>query len=225
MVEHNINNDWVDRYIRDELTAEEETAFEERLLQDPELQQELEAAMAIVEALERTDLITGDLVDPPVSSISKNSWTPFAMAASVLLAVVSSTLLWRANIESAELRQQIDGLQQPRGHVLNASIDIMRASGKNTPDAIIQKPDGQSAIVLDIELSARFKQQQQIHFELREEAANEAVLTWNATPTADNRASVMINSETIPDGRVLLFITAPGITSESRLLEFRPPNR
>ena len=225
MSEYNIDNDWVDRYIRDELSAEEEIAFEERLLDDPELQQQLQAALAIRESFSRTDLMTDDEVNTSFSTTRGNSWTPLAMAASVILAVVSSTLLWRANIESAELRQQINELHQPRTRVLNVPIDIMRSSGKSTPDAIIQKPDGQAAIVLDIELSGRFQKADEIHFELREESASEVLLAWSAQPPTDNRATVILNSESLPDGRVILSISATGIQPESRLLEFRSENR
>lgn len=226
MADYNINNDWVDLYIRDELNADEEIAFEERLLEDTELQQELKAALAIKETFKRTDLITGDVVDAPVSSSIRNSWTPFAMAASVLLAVASTTLLWRANIETDGLRQQLEALQQPRTSVLNVPIDIMRSAGSSTPDAIIQKPDGQGVIVLDIELSARFGQLENVDFELREEATEDAVLAWSSRPTPDNRASVVLNSESIPEGRVILSITSSASQQkETRLLEFRAADR
>ena len=221
MADHNINNDWVDRYIRDELNAEEEIAFEEKLLEDPELQQELEAALAIKETFKRTDLITGDVVDPSISTTTKNSWTPFAMAASVLLAVASTTLLWRANIETDGLRQQLEALQQPRTSVLNVPVDIMRSAGNSTPDVIIQKPESQGVIVLDVELSSRFSQLDQISFELSEENG-ERFLAWSSSPSPDGRASVVLNSESITDGRVTLAMSAPGSQQkETRLLEFR----
>lgn len=222
MAEHNINNDWVDRYIRDELNAEEEVAFEERLLEDTGLQQELEAALAIKETLQRRELMTGNVVEPPASAVTRNSWTPYAMAASVLLAVASTTLLWRANIETNGLKQQLEALKQPRTSVLNVPVDIMRSAGNTTPDVIIQKPGMQGVIVLDVELSPRFSQLDQINFELSGEAG-EQFLAWRSSPTPDGRASVVLNSEIIPDGRVILAMSSPGTEQkETRLLEFRP---
>ncbi len=221
MAEYDINNDWVDRYVRDDLNAEEEIAFEEKLLEDPELQQELKAALAIKETFKRTDLVTGDVVDPSVSTSTRNSWTPFAMAASVLLAVASTTLLWRANIETDGLRQQLEALQQPRTSVLNVPVDIMRSAGNGSPDVIIQKPGSQGVIVLDVELSSRFSQLDQINFELSKENGGQ-FLAWSSSPSPKGRASVVLNSESIPDGRVILTMNAPGSQlKETRLLEFR----
>jgi len=223
MAEYDIDKGWVDRYIRNELSPEEEIAFEERLLEDPELQQELEAALAIKETMKRSDLVRGDVVAPPVNT--GNSWTPFALAASVLLAVASTTLLWRANIESDELRQQLEALKQPRTNVLNVPVDIMRSSGNGIPDVIIQKQDGQSVIVLDIELSPRFSQLDQVDFELSEESG-ERLLAWSSSGSRNGRTSAVLNSESVPDGRVILAMTSPGDQlKETRLLEFRAVDR
>ncbi len=53
MPDHDFNSDWVDRYIRHELSEQEEMSFEEYLLEDVQLQQTLEAALAIREALKQ----------------------------------------------------------------------------------------------------------------------------------------------------------------------------
>jgi len=71
----------------------------------------------------------------------------------------------------------------------------------------------------------RFQQLEEVYFELREETANEAVLTWSARPSPDNRTSVFLNNELIPDGRFIISITAPGMQPQTRLLEFRAANR
>jgi hypothetical protein len=143
------------------------------------------------------------------------------LAASVLLAVTSTTLLWRASIESDELRQQLEALKQPRSNVLNVPVDIMRSTTSNAPDVIIQKPEGQGAIVLDIELSSQFSQLDQVDFELREENGGR-LLAWRSNASPGGRVSVVLNSESVPDGRVILAMTSPGFQpEETRLLEFR----
>lgn len=221
MAENDIDTDWVDRYIRDELSAEEEMAFEERLLQDAELQRELEAALAIKETFKRNDIMTGDPVAPFTRSTNRNAWTPFALAASVLLAVASTTLLWRANIETNGLKRQLETLRQPRTNVLSVPVDIMRSAGSGTPDVIIQKPGPNGVVVLDIELSSRFSQLDHVDFSLSE-AAGGQLLAWSSKPAPDGIASVALNSESIPAGRVILKMTAPGGQfEETRLLEFR----
>ena len=222
MAERIINSSWVDRYIRDELSADDEIAFEERLLDDQELQQELEAALAIQETLSRSDL-SDVVVAHSASKLATNSWTPFAMAASVLLAVASTTLLWRANIESDNLRHQLEELGQPRSSVLMVPVDIMRSAGMATPDVIILKPGGQAIIALDIELSARFHPLESISFELRDEKNLGETLEWSSSPTSDGRAQVFLHSESIPEGRVILTMSGPdGQPKETRLLEFLP---
>ena len=227
MTEYDIGSDWVDRYMRDELNAAEEMVFEERLLEDLELQRELEAALGIKEMLKHSGLKTGDVIGPSTSKVSEiskvtgNSWRPLALAASVLLAVASTTLLWRANIESNGLKQQLQALQQPRTSILNVPVDIMRSSGDGSPDVIVQKPGQQGVVVLDVELTSGFSQLNEIHFELSEENGSR-FLAWNSSPSHAGRASVVLNSESIPDGRVTLTMTAPdGQMKETRLLEFR----
>lgn len=225
MVEQKVNNNWVDRYIRDELSAEDQAVFEENLFEDSELQQELEVALAIHETLRLDEQMSGEAHVSSKSSIVTNPWTPLAMAASVLLAVVSTTLLWRSSVETGGLRQQLEALQQPRSSILNVPVNIMRSDGNDTPDVIIQKPDGKSVIVLNIELASRFQTLEMISFSLRQEGAKQ-FLTWSSQPSPDGHASVALNSESIPDGRVILQITgAENNVHESRLLEFRPANR
>lgn len=229
MTKKDITGDWVDRYVRDELSAEDELAFEEQLLEDPALQQQVEAALGIKEALKLDELDEDNqdstTVDGPLQpKASGNSWTPLAFAASVLLAVASTTLLWRANIESDGLRQQLNEMQQPRTNMLKISVDIMRSAGNGTPDIIIQKPALRGIIALDIELSSRFSQLDEITFQLSEENGNSFV-TWAGRPSSDGRASVILNSESIPAGKVVLTMTSPDEQSkETRLMEFRAAN-
>jgi len=219
MADHGFNSDWVDRYVRDELSGGDEASFEEALLEDPILQREVEAALAIRETLRQDPLALETVSESTVQP--GNSWAPYAMAASVLLAVISTTLFWRANIETNGLQKQIIALQQPRTSVLQVPVNIMRSSSSSTPDVVILKPPGQGVIVLNIELSPGFKELPSIEFALQQDDAN-PFLSWVATPGPDGRTSVVLIAEPIPNGLVHLNMFSPvsGVR-ETRLLEFR----
>lgn len=212
---------FVDRYIRDELSAEELAAFEEALLEDPELQLHVETALGIRQVLSQAQALGDSAAPRPGRGRTRNQWAPLAMAASVLLALVSATLLWRTSLESNELKAQIEALKQPRTSVLQVPVDIMRSSGNVTPDVIIQKPAGHGLVVLDIELPPEFQNAPLIHFELRRDEAP-PIVSWSARPGQDGRSSVALNAEAIPLGLIHLYISdEAGELRESRLLEFR----
>jgi len=223
MIEQAQYGEWVDRYVRDELSDAEVVVFEEQLLEDTELQSELEAILVIKQALKLD--VTGEMgsAESAENTHGHNQWSTYAMAASVLLAVVSTTFYWRSSVEAGHLKEQIANLQAPRTSVLNVPVNIMRSGGNSTPDVIIQKPAGQGVIVLDIELSARFQSLDAINFELLT-ANSTTILKWTAAANSSDRASVVLNSELIPDGLVHLQMSDPsGKLHESRLLEFRKP--
>lgn len=218
MVEERFDDDWVDRYVRDELSPEDEDRFEQRLMEDAGLQARVEAALGIRGVLQQSSATTQS---PPAGRIGSNPWTSWALAASVALAAVTTVLLWRENVRNNALREQVRSLQAPRTSVLTVPVDIMRSSGAGSPDVIIQKPADDGAIVLDIELAPRFRGLEQIDFSLQ--APDGApVLAWSATPGADGRAVVVLQPESLPDGLVELWIVGPnGRLNGRRLLEFR----
>jgi anti-sigma factor RsiW len=221
MIEQSSYSDWVDRYVRDELSDEEVIVFEEQLLEDSELQTELEAVLVMKETLKLETSQVTDFSESAEKTPGRNQWSALAMAASVLLAVVSTTFYWRASVETGNLQEQIANLQAPRASVLNVPVNIMRSGDDATPDVIIQKPAGQGAIVLDIELSARFQSLDLVNFELQADQST-TVLKWAAQPTSSGRASVVLNSELVPDGMVQLQMSDfSGELHERRLLEFR----
>jgi hypothetical protein len=213
---------WVDRYVRDELAVDETVEFEQALMESPAMQQDLETALGLREAL---------LLEPK-QSVSRNgrlpeplpgggNWQPVALAASVLLAVFSTVMFWKVSNDSAGLQNQLDLLKQPRTQVLTVPVNIMRSASSRTPDVIIQKPVGHSAILLDIELGSAASKLEELVFELVDDDGV-AISSWNAAPTKRGRASVMISSEQIPSARLWLQISSSeGRTLERRLLEFR----
>lgn len=223
MTEQGRYDEWVDRYVRDELSEEEVADFEERLMTDSDLQSQLEAVLVMKEALKLESESQTESAKDAVASPWRNQWSPLAIAASVLLAVVSTTLYWRSNVEIGQLQEQVTALQAPRTTVLTVPVDIMRSAGSATPDVIVEIPPGHSAIVLDIELSDRFRKLRAVNFELLTQDA-ETVLAWTAAPAGSETVAVVLDSEVIPAGMLQLRMSDPGGgMQESRLLEFRKP--
>ena len=206
----------VDRYVRDQLGPEEEAAFEERLMSDPGLQAEVEAALAIRSAFELEQ--RHDDAPAEVAVAQGNPWTPYAMAASVALAVISTLMYWQSSVETGELREQLSTLQGPQAGVLPVSVPIMRSTG-GSPDAIIQRP-ASGGVLRDIELSQRFHDADQLSFTLAA-PGGETILSWQSGAPLNGRTTVLLPSAELPDGRVELRIAREGAEGETRLLEFR----
>ena len=140
MTKPEFNQDWVDRYVRDQLTDEEVESFESRLMDDPDLQDALETALAL-QRLQKLDL--DEAPQPDRSSIpsgSTSSWQSFALAASLLVAVGSSVFLWRASNENALLNRQLQALNTPTTSVLTVPVDILRSPDSQVPVVIRQIP-------------------------------------------------------------------------------------
>jgi hypothetical protein len=90
-----------------------------------------------------------------------------------------------------------------------------------TPDVIVHKPAGHSAILLDIELGPRARESELLEFALVAYAGN-PILTWSAAPAEDGHTSVMLNSEQVPASRLWLQTSSSdGQVLERSSLEFR----
>lgn len=224
MLEQSRQEHWVDWYLRGKLSADDVEAFETVLLESPELQAELETALALRAVLSREpDQAKEDASQPrPLQPQSEPAnWQPVALAASVILAVVGTVMWWKTGIDAAGLARQMHALSQPIAEVLTVPVPIMRSAGSQTPDVIIQKPQGRAAILLDIELGLRARQEAQLDFSLVD-PAGETVLSWQSGPGEDGRATAVINSDQIPASRLWLHIAdAESEVLERRLLEFR----
>jgi hypothetical protein len=216
------DSDFLDRYVRGELSEEDESEFEIALLDSPELQAELQTVLAIRQAL-RLDAES----EPPGSELSTdvlqgaNNWQPFALAASLLLAVFSTTMYWKVSNETASLQQQLESFKQPNTDVVTVSIDIMRSSG-NRPAAIIQKPAPRSLMILEIELGEKSREQTSVRSSLKDES-DQVLSTWTSEVMGWGGTSVAFLADNLPDGQVWLEIAdVNGELLERRLLEFLP---
>jgi hypothetical protein len=211
---------WVDRYVRNELSKEEEFEFEVALLESEELKKELETALGLKQLLKLSE---GQIEDKSSGQAPENrsNWQPYALAASVILAVSSMALYWKANSENLALSERVYALSQPRTGVRVVSVDIMRSASSRTPDVRILKPKGHSTIILDIELAPVSAKADSLSFKLIQDDKS-VQLEWDARPDSKERAKVAINNEAVPEGMYWLEISdVEGNFLERRLLEFR----
>lgn len=225
MANQPFDSDYIDRYLRNDLSADEEAAFETALLDSPDLQDDLEAAMAVCQVLHLEEESESSVNEEPLDYLQrKNNWQPFAMAASVLLAVFSTVMFWKISNDSAGLQRQIDALNQPHADVSTVSLDIMRSSG-DTPGVVIQKPAANALVLLDIELGPKGQQKDSILMTMRDESHAE-ILHWTSTVRGQRRVSMAITSDQLPDGQVWLEMSdSQGEIFERRLIEFLPSER
>lgn len=224
MTERPTDIELADMYVRDMLPADQEAEFELRMLESPELQQHVETALAIQQSLrlDQAHQEPGhDNDDEPEIMETGSGWKNWALAASVLLAVVSILLLAKSNVESEQLRLRVAELSQPQTLVLHVPVDIMRSFDAGTADVIVQKPPTGAAIQLDIELGQESRNQPLLGFSLLD-ATDTPIVTWQASPSADGRATALIRSEQTPTGLLQLTISnADGVVLDRRLIEFR----
>ncbi len=144
-------SDWVDRYLRNGLTTDEEAVFETALLDSPDLQLQLETALGIRQAvLLQAAAGATEKAYPPPTLDARNHWQPLALAASVVLAVFSTTMYWQVSNKAGMLQSEITAMSQPRTSVLTVPVDIMRSADSQTPDVMVQKPEGNALLVLDV---------------------------------------------------------------------------
>ena len=224
MAENTSRQQWIDRYVRNDLTVEEITEFELALMESPQMQKGLEAVLGLREALllepdPGQETGVDDLL--PESLSGGGNWRSLAMVASVLLAVFSTVMFWKVSNDSAALQNQLDLLSQPRTVLLTVPVNIMRSASSQEPDVIVKIPTGHSAMMLDIELNPASRQQPSLGFALLDEAGT-AVLKWSATAGATGHVEALLNSEQVPASRLWLEISSEdGQVLDRRLLEFR----
>jgi hypothetical protein len=262
-------SDWVDRYLRNGLTTDEEAVFEAALLDSPDLQLELETALgirqavllqaeepkatrrpwlgkraklagpegscALFNAVERSrlppqagagkrDSLLGaaEKAYPPSTLDARNHWQPLALAASVVLAVFSTTMYWQVSNKAGTLQSEITAMSQPRTSVLTVPVDIMRSADSQTPDVMVRKPEGNALLVLDVELSPAVAALGRVRMSLRDAQAVE-LLTWDSGRFDDGRVTVAFDARKLPDGKVWLEMSdGQGRVIDRRLLEFLP---
>ena len=217
-----MNNSLTDRYVRNKLSPDEVEAYELRMLDSPELQEELEEALILQHALKLDKTQSNNLQGFGATETKKGpNWVQWALAASSALILVSSYSHLTNWTETNLLKNQVADLSQPRANIIFATVKIMRSASNTVPDSIILLPDQKSTVMLEIELGSRSRNAQSLLFSF--ESENEPTdLSWVGSPDDHGLTTVTINSEQIPLGLVWLVVTSKnGEVLERRLLEFK----
>lgn len=217
-----MNSSLSDKYVRNKLSSAEIKEYELRMLDSPQLQDELEEALILQQALKLDNAESNNLQESMGAEIANRSnWMQWALAASIALMLVSSYFHVSTWSKTNLLKNQVALLSKPRSEVFLATVKIMRSASNAVPDSIIQLPKRDSTIILEIELGGRSRSAQALLFSF--ESENElADLSWEGSPNADGLTTVAINSEQIPFGLVWLVVSSKsGEVFERRLLEFK----
>jgi len=217
-----MNSSLTYRYVRNKLLPAEVEEYEQRMLDSPELQDELEEVLLLQQALQFGKTESVKLQD---SATWKTGGRPariqWALAASVTILLASAYLLVSSWSEKSVLINQVASLSKPRPDVLVATVKIMRTAGNSVPDSIIQLPDKKTTVMLEIELGSRSRGARSLLFSFESENAP-GNLSWVGSPDKGGLTTVAINSEQIPLGLVWLIVSATdGAVLERRLLEFK----
>jgi hypothetical protein len=216
-----------DRYVRGNLDVAETAAFESEMLESPEVQNAVEVALGLRRAFEFERELPGAQVVPLHAAaahrpVSLSRWPAWAMAASVSVAAVAGTLLWRSEAENALLHSRLAELNRPVETVLSVPLDVMRSAGPRAPDVRIRKPAGAALLVLDVEVAAPLLDAGALNLALIA-GQGQALLNWSAKPGPDGRLKVALRSEQLPDGILELRMNRPGLdVTDVRLLELLP---
>lgn len=217
-----MNSSLTDRYVRNKLTPSEAEEYELQMVDSPGLQDELEEAQMLQKALRLGETESQNLEDSAAAETKNGpSWTQWALAASIALLLGSAWIHVFSWSETNALRNQVATLSKPRSEVLFATVKIMRSAGNSVPDSIIQLPDQNSTVMLEIELGSRSRGAQSLLFSFESENTP-TDLSWVGSPDTRGLTTVAINSEQIPLGLVWLVVsTSDGEVLERRLLEFK----
>ena len=168
------------------------------------------------------ELGAAEKAHPPSTLDARNHWQPLALAASVVLAVFSTTMYWQVSNKAGMLQSEITAMSQPRTSVLTVPVDIMRSADSQTPDVMVQKPEGNALLVLDVELGPAVAALGQVRMSLRDAQALE-LLAWDSGRFDDGRVTVAFDARKLPDGKVWLEMAdGQGQVIDRRLLEFLP---
>ena len=213
-------NAWIDRYLRNELTAEDEARFENALLESRQLQDDLESALAVRRVL-RLEARSQEAKEDPAATGARFPWFTMALCASLILAVLSGVMYWNVSHEVANLRSDVEGLGEPHANALIVPLDIMRSAGQDLPEAIIHKPADGTFVTLDIELSETAVAANAIHLLFRDERGAE-LAAWHHGAIENGRVRASFDAKHLPEGRVWLEVTDTNDrVLDRRLLEFR----
>ena len=108
------------------------------------------------------------------------------MAASVLLAVFSTTMYWRVSNE-------LSALQAPVGQVITVPVEIMRSGGETEAPRAVAIPDEAGLVLFDIEIPADHADEPMLNMRLSTQEGQE-IVTWQSTPLSTGNHNVAVRA-------------------------------
>ena len=177
-----MNSSLTDRYVNDNLSPAEVKEYELRLLEGPEMLDDLEDTLVLKKALKLDQARSHIYQNAGVPEIgSRPNWMQWALAASVVLLVFSSAFHLTSRNDNKFLKNLVTQLEQPRDNIIIATVKIMRSANNKVPGSIILLPNKNSTVLLEIELGSRSRAAQQLLFKLESEDKS-INLTWSGSP-------------------------------------------
>jgi hypothetical protein len=212
----------VERYLANRMTDDEVARFEQQLLASTELQDEVELALAIKQAMPHDAVRPGPKVP---ATIPTRKWQPLALAASVSLAVLTSYLYVDQRKDNIDLRTQLELADQPNANVTIVPVRIFRSSTSLDPnpvaDVVVRKPAVGGVVILDIELDSQTREQPNLSAKLADSTEQE-LASWSIQPGSQS-TRISLPVERIPDGMLKLAISGDeGTVLRTHWIEFLP---
>ncbi|MCG8434792.1 MAG: hypothetical protein MJA83_12240 [Gammaproteobacteria bacterium] len=204
----------MERYLTGNMTPEEQAAFEQRYLYDTALLDELENADRLGTAFKRA-AGQGVVTRAPQNTIARGDWMkPFAMAASVLLAVtvIVAGLTYQTLLSEKEknslLTAELNRILAPKGNTLILPISAVRSGGlSDSPDYAVSLADETSWLVLSVDTGI------QAYDSFAVKVSDESGEVWQQDallPDAFGALNISIHSSRLEDGVYKLEVTGTG---------------
>ncbi len=215
MADRIFDSSWVDRYVLNELSEEEAVEFEAALFESQALRRDVEAALSL-----QSILTLDDEFNAKAQSITER--TPRRVRPWQPLAIQPACWGRRARAVDHKLlgeSGQVSELSQASSEIVIKRIDVTRSSSaaRGTP---VLRPGGNSLLVMDIELSPRTRDLDQLQIEFVGDDG-EVVSSWSGPTTDRGRVTIGVRSTQLEAGPMAIeFRNADGALLDRRLLEF-----
>lgn len=219
MADRIFDSSWVDRYVLNELSEDEAIEFEAALFDSESLRSDVEAALSLQSILSLGEASPSeDRSDNKWTPRRALSWQPLAMAASFLVGVVGIAMWFSSYSEISNLRGQISDWSEASSEIVIKRIDVTRSSGTASGTPVL-KPSGNALLVLDIELSSRTENLDQVQADLVDESGT-ILASWSGSTTDRDRVPLGVRSGQLTDGALMIeFRRGDGEHLETRPIE------
>jgi len=200
---------WVDRYILGQLDEHQQRAFEEFMLDDTDIQNEVHTALAMRTGIRHAgrNSLEAEFNDSGASWLSQllpGRSAAVAATAFAAVAMVALALLVTSNYQLSQLRSELNGYQAPQALVSSVTLPLVRSglTDEFEPLGVLQTQANGGWLVLNLELS--FPEQAAYDVEILSWPEQQAMLTVNQVKPdpADNLVFALHASE-LPVGDYL----------------------